>query len=69
MSEERRRDSYSVFESLLNKKGITSYRVSKDLDISPMCLSDWKNGKSMPKVDKLKKIADYFEVEIESFLE
>lgn len=31
--------------------------------------SDWKSGKSKPKVDKLKKIADYFGVTIEYFLE
>ena len=27
--------------------------------------SEWKRGKSSPKVDKLQKIADYFEVSIE----
>ena len=64
-----RRNSYSIFENLLEERKITSYRVSKDLDISPMCLSDWKNGKSKPKADKLKKIADYFGVTIEVFLE
>lgn len=30
-----------------------------------MTLSDWKNGKSTPKQDKLMKIADYFGVTVE----
>lgn len=34
--------SYSKFEQILEKKGITSYRVATDLNFSPMLLSDWK---------------------------
>ena len=30
-----------------------------------MTLSDWKNGKSTPKQDKLMKIADYFGVSLD----
>lgn len=59
---------YEVFEKLLKEKGITPYRVSMDTGISQATLSDWKNGKSKPKADKLKIIADFFGVSIEDFL-
>lgn len=60
---------YEKFEQLLNERGITAYRVAKDTGLSPMVFSDWKTGKSKPKVDKLKILADYFGVSIEYFLE
>lgn len=53
---------YSIYEKLLNEHKITSYKVSKDTGISTATLSDWKTGRSVPKLDKLKKLADYFGV-------
>lgn len=66
---EERKKRYKKLEKLLNTRGITAYRLAKDLDFSPVVFSDWKSGKSMPKADKLKLVADYFGVEIEYFLE
>lgn len=60
---------YQKFEQLVNARGITAYRVAKDTGMTPTVFSDWKNGKSKPKADKLKKLADYFGVSIEYFLE
>lgn len=60
---------YQKFEQLVKSRGITAYRVAKDLGLAPAVFSDWKSGKSKPKADKLKKIADYFGVTIEYFLE
>lgn len=60
---------YQKFEQLVKARGITTYRVAKDIGLAPTVFSDWKSGKSNPKVDKLKKIADYFGVTIEYFLE
>jgi repressor LexA len=60
---------YQKFEQLVKARGITTYRVAKDIGLAPTVFSDWKSGKSKPKVDKLKKIADYFGVTIEYFLE
>lgn len=59
---------YQKFDGLLKARGITAYRVAKDLGLSPTVFSDWKTGKSKPKIEKLKKIADYFGVTIEYFL-
>lgn len=60
---------YERFERLVKARGITAYRVAKDIGLATTVFSDWKSGKSKPKADKLKKIADYFGVTIEYFLE
>lgn len=54
---------------LLLKKKITSYKVSKETGIATSTLSDWKSGRSTPKLDKLKIIADYFGVPVTYFLD
>ena len=60
---------YEKFAELLDKNKKTAYQVSKDTGIAQSVLSDWKTGRSKPKVDKLKVLADYFGVNIEYFLE
>lgn len=59
---------YKNFQKLLDKKGITAYRVAKDTGIPTASLSDWKNGKSIPKADKLSKIATYLGTTIEELI-
>lgn len=56
---------YEIFEQLLQKNKITSYKLSKDTGISQTILSNWKNGRNTPKYEKLKQIAEYFGVSIE----
>lgn len=56
---------YSIFEQLLQKHGVSTYRVSKDTGIAQSVFSSWKNGISTPKQDKMKKIADYFGVSVD----
>ncbi len=58
---------YDKFEKLLNERGVTPYRVHKETGISTATLSDWKNGKSQPKKDKIEKICDYFGVPLSYF--
>lgn len=60
---------YEKFAGLLEITNKTAYRVSKDTGIAQSVLSDWKRGISNPKVDKLKKLSDYFNVPLEYFLE
>lgn len=57
--------TYQYFEQLLKMEGSTVYRVSKETGISAGTFSDWKKGRSVPKADKLKKIADYFGVSLD----
>ena len=61
--------SYKKYEELLSKNNITSYKVAKDTKLYSALFSEWKVGKSCPKIDKIKILADYFGVSIEYFLE
>ena len=60
---------YNKYEELLKKTGQTSYQVSKDTGIGQNTLSNWKTGRSKPKAEKLKILADYFGVDVGYFLE
>ena len=60
---------YNKYEELLKKTGKTSYQVSKDTGIGQNTLSNWKTGRSKPKAEKLKILADYFGVDVGYFLE
>lgn len=60
---------YEKFQKLLDKNKCSAYSVSIATGVPYSCLSDWKTGKSKPKIDKLIKIADYFGVEIDYFIE
>jgi transcriptional regulator with XRE-family HTH domain len=60
---------YAMFDKILQEKGITAYAVSKGTGIPGSTFSDWKSGKSSPKVDKLQKIAKYLGVKLEDLVE
>lgn len=56
---------YEVFERLLQRHGVTAYRVAKETGVTTATLTNWKNGKYTPKQDKLQKIADFFGVSLQ----
>lgn len=60
---------YENYAKIRDKKGVTDYRVSVDTGIPKSTFSEWKSGRSKPKAEKLKTLADYFGVSIEYFLE
>ena len=60
---------YEKYVELRDKKGVTDYRVAMDTGIPKSTFTDWKNGRSKPKTEKLKTIADYFNVSIEYLIE
>ncbi|MBQ8416076.1 MAG: helix-turn-helix domain-containing protein [Clostridia bacterium] len=59
---------YSVFEQLLSLRGVSVYQVAKATHIAASTFSDWKNGRSVPKTDKLARIADYFSVTLDELM-
>lgn len=59
---------YRVFEELMKKRGVTAYRVAKETGVPQATLSDWRRGRSCPKIDKLLKIAEYFGVDVGVFI-
>ena len=54
--------SYLRFEELLEIKGVTAYKVAKETGITTTTITNWKNGKYVPKSDKLRKIAEFLGV-------
>ena len=59
---------YEKYVALRESKGVTDYRISVDTGITKSTFTDWTTGRSKPKIDKLKILADYFGVSIEYFL-
>lgn len=62
---ERGNSMYEIFDSLLKKHGVRAADVSKATGINQTVFSEWKKGKSSPKADKLKLIANFFGVSID----
>lgn len=59
---------YAKYVQLRDAKGLRDADVAKATDIPQSVFTDWKNGKSSPKVDKIIKIADFFEVSLDEFV-
>ena len=57
--------SYEVYAKLRDERGYSDYRVAKETKT----LSDWKNGVSTPKADKIFLIAKLFEIPVENLFE
>ena len=58
---------YERIQRLLDERNMTPNQLSKEVDIAQSSLSDWKTGRSKPKVDKLQILAEYFDVPITYF--
>lgn len=59
---------YRNFDRLLKSHNTTAYRVAKGTGIAPSTFSDWKSGRSVPKADKLRKIAAFLGVSVDVLL-
>ena len=60
---------YSKYVELRDKKGVNDANVSDATGIPRSTFTDWKNGRSKPKLVKLMKIAKFFDVSVEEFIE
>lgn len=68
ISKRKEKAMYEKFAELVKEKNVTCYRICKETGINPSVFTFWKQGRTTPKVDKLKKIADYFGVSVDYFL-
>ena len=55
---------YERFEQLLQKRGVTPYKVSKETGVTQTSLSNWKSDRNTPSAKTLQKLADYFGVTV-----
>lgn len=58
---------YERFESLLKRDNVKVSDVCKATGIRNSTMTDWKKGRTTPKADKLKLIADFFHVPVDYF--
>lgn len=58
---------YEKVEHLMKQRGVTPYRVAKDLGFSTGLFTDWKKGRYTPKQDKIIALAEYFDVPVAYF--
>ena len=59
---------YERKKKILEERGLTAYKVSKDTGIAQTSFSDWKKGKSKPSAEKIKILSDYLGVSLEYLL-
>ena len=60
---------YAKYAEIRDKKNLTDYAVCKRTGIGVATISDWKRGRSTPKVDKLVKIARLLDVDVTEFID
>lgn len=58
-----------IFSNLLQKNNISTSQLSKETGISEAVLSKWKNGKTKPNYDNIKKLSQFFNVSISYLFE
>ena len=61
--------TYNRYACLRDAKGYSDYRIAKETGIGTATISDWKNGLSVPKADKLLLIARVLDVQMEDLFE
>lgn len=47
----------------MDKNGIDRRKLASDLNQAYTTVSDWVNGKTYPRIDKIEMLADYFHIE------
>lgn len=60
--------TYARYVALRDKRGLTDADIAKETGIPQSTFSDWKSGKSIPKLPKLIKIAEVFNTSIEELI-
>lgn len=61
-------DTIDLVVELLDKKGISGAKMSRDLGFSNAVFSQWKSGAQNPSMKSIIKMANYFGVSVEYLL-
>ena len=59
---------YAKYVKLRDAKGLSDAQVSEKTGIPRSTFTDWKSGRSNPKLEKLMKIASVLDVTLEDFV-
>ncbi len=58
---------YENYCKIRDSRECTDAKVSRETGVTKSTFSDWKSGRCKPKIEKLQKIADYFNVPLSYF--
>ena len=53
---------------LRNSKGISQYTLAVALGVSRQSVSKWETDASVPELDKLIKLSEYFEISLDELI-
>ena len=59
---------YTKFAELLERDGVNTKYIADVTGISPSSFTDWKQGKTFPKIDKIMKLSEFFDVPLTYFI-
>lgn len=68
MDKEYRLKMYELYSKLRDNCNFIDADVAKATGIAPSTFSDWKAGRSAPKVEKLIRIADLLKVSLKELV-
>lgn len=60
---------YEKYSVVRDECGYTDYQVATKCGINFSAIYDWKYGRSKPKVEKMKKIAELLNIPLEELVE
>lgn len=61
--------NYEAYAKIRDQNNLTDYAVSNASGVAKSTLSEWKYGKHSPQLENVGKLAKYFNVPIEYFVE
>ena len=64
MSENARNVFQKNLKQIMRVRGITNADICRALDVSSGTVSSWVTGKKYPRVDVLRRLSDYLDVQI-----
>lgn len=59
---------YDIFERLCREKGVKPGRAADEIGISRATVTNWKKNGYSPRETVMRKVADYFDVSVDSLL-
>lgn len=59
---------YSDYAKLRDERGMKDIDVAKASGLNQPLFTNWKQGRYMPKIDKIKKICEVFGVSVGDYL-
>ena len=61
--------TYNVYAAIRDNHQMRDADVARTAGVTPSTFSDWKSGRSTPKLDKLRKIAAVLGVAVDDLIE